>query len=141
MSLTGWMSHTTEEVMKRTAYSLSLVCMSYLLMSVQSAVYAQSKYVRSVTECGHAVYDKDTLVVENSCDITVSITWTSSGNVWGTALNIGPGGHQSTGSSRDDVNEAGGVETFTCPGDSTPVTGEGKPIGTHYKGRYACQRP
>jgi hypothetical protein len=59
----------------------------------------------------------------------------------GQPLNIGPGGHQSTGSSRDDVNEAGGVETFTYPGNSTPVTGEGKPIGTHYKGRCACQRP
>lgn len=80
------------------------------------------------------------LIVENVCDITVSISWRSSGTVWGAANSIEPAGHRGTGSSFDDVNNAGGVDLFTCPGNSTPEGTDGKPIGPHYKGEYRCRR-
>jgi hypothetical protein len=99
-----------------------------------------SDYVSGVPQCGKEVYDNNMFVVENACDIEVSITWTSPGNVWGRADGIGPGGHQGTGESRNDVNKAGGVSLYTCPGRSSPRDDQNRPIGSHYKGPYRCHR-
>jgi hypothetical protein len=126
--------------MKTIAYAFSLACAFCVLFSAGPNLHAQgSQYVRAVPNCGQQVYDQDTLTIENQCDIAVNIVWTSSGNVWGSAQ-LEPGRHQSTGSSRDDVARAGGVDLFTCPGSSTPEGTDGKFVGGHYKGEYRCKR-
>jgi hypothetical protein len=99
-----------------------------------------SGFVRPVPECGHAVNVNDTLVIENTCDIAVTIFYTSSGDISG-GKPLGPGGHSNTAYSPEAVARVGGVEVYTCPGNSTPVGPDGKPMSTHYKGgEYECHR-
>lgn len=104
--------------MKRIGFGfvfvLSILCT--LTIVTRRMVHAQNgnDYIRGYPGCGKEVYDNDMFVVENICDGTMSIDWTSAGSVWGRAQSLGPGGHQGTGNSRDDVNEAGGVDLYTC---------------------------
>jgi hypothetical protein len=128
--------------MRNLALSVLLAaCSLGPLGSSSSILHAQSsQYVRPVANCGRSAYEHNMLIVENICDITVSIKWTSYGNVWGAQNNIEPAGHRATGSSREDVDQAGGVDLFTCPGNSTPEGPDGKPLNSHYKGEYRCRR-
>jgi hypothetical protein len=127
--------------MKRIAYALKLV--GFICWLACSLHAQNSRYVKPVPECGRYYYDEsnsnNTLMIENLCSSTVSITWTSPGDVWGAAT-LGPGSHQSAGVSADHVGRSGGVELFTCPGDSGPVDPNGKAVGSHYSGSYGCQR-
>jgi hypothetical protein len=108
----------------------------------QPTAFADRRYVRGVPNCGHQAYDEGNVIVENVCDITVSITWTSSSDTcWGTALSLSPTEHRATGCTQEEVSRAGGLDLFTCPGDSGPVDEHRQPIGRHYKGEYACVAP
>jgi hypothetical protein len=98
---------------------------------------AQSS-VTPVPGCGVPQIENDTLFIVNSCGITVSATYTSSGDIWGGTL-IGPGQHARTGYSGEAVNRVGGVHVYTCPGYGTAVEPDGSAIISGYTGReYGC---
>jgi hypothetical protein len=94
--------------------------------------------VSPVPNCGRAQYQDSTLSIVNPCSITVSVTYTSLGDVSGGTV-IGPGQTQRTAYSAQAVAGAGGVHIYTCPGNGTPVEPDGTPIGSHYTGlEYGC---
>jgi hypothetical protein len=118
---------------------LTLSIVTLLPLATSSIAAQSSSFVRAVPDCGAQDWQNGHLFVLNRCDINVSVTWSSGGDVWGSA-HLGPAGSQNTGSSSEDVERAGGVDLFTCPGDSTPEDPEGRPVGAHYKGGYRCRR-
>jgi len=94
--------------------------------------------VKPVPDCSRPEIENSTLFIVNSCNITVSAVYTSSGDLWGGSL-IGPGQHHRTGYSSQAVNRVGGVSVYTCPGYATPEEPDGAPIINNYTGReYRC---
>ena len=94
--------------------------------------------IRPVPDCGRPEYLDSTLFIVNSCGLTVSVVYTSLGEVWGGTM-IAAGRGDRTAYSREAVNNAGGVSVYTCPGNGTPVQPDGTPIMAHYTGReYGC---
>jgi len=94
--------------------------------------------VSPVPGCGRAQYEDGTLIIVNPCGMTVSVTYTSFGDVSGGTV-IGPGQTHRTAWSGEAVARAGGVSVYTCPGNGTPVEPDGTPIVNRYTGRpYAC---
>jgi hypothetical protein len=101
-------------------------------------VVAQNSSVKPVPDCGRPEIENGTLFIVNSCNITVSAVYTSSGDLWGGSL-IGPGQHLRTAYSSEAVNRVRGVSVYTCPGYATPEEPDGAPIINHYTGReYRC---
>jgi len=124
----------------RSIYSVLLLVCIYSLIRMPAAVHAQdSLFVEGVPQCGLSTYENGFLVVVNACNTRVSITWTSPGDVWGSA-NLGPRERQNTGQSGDAVRRAGGVALFTCPDYSSPEEPQGRPLEPHYRGPYRCRR-
>jgi hypothetical protein len=119
----------------------SIALIALLLGSFITPTVAQnSKYVSPVPNCGGQSYERYLgLVIGNRCNIQVTITWTSPGDIWGTA-HLGPGGSQGTNASAEHVQRAGGVDLYVCPGDSSPVDPDDRFIGSHYRGEYRCKR-
>jgi hypothetical protein len=98
-----------------------------------------SGYVRPVPECGRQEFRDNTLFIVNTCDINVTVFYTSSGDVSG-GMPLGPGEHGRTGFSSEAAQHVGGVDIYTCPGDATPLDLNGTAMSTHYKGAYLCHR-
>jgi hypothetical protein len=98
-----------------------------------------SNFVPGVPQCGQSTYVNGYFTVVNACEIAVTITWTSAGDVWG-AANLGPRGQSNTGQTASNVSRAGGVDLFTCPGITGAEDTQGNPVGTHYKGPYRCRK-
>ena len=97
--------------------------------------------VSPVPDCGRAQYEDDTLIIVNPCSITVSVTYTSFGDVSGGTV-IASGQSARTAYSREAVNRVGGVRVYTCPGNGTPVQPDSSPIIGHYMGlEYGCHGP
>lgn len=94
--------------------------------------------VNPVPKCGNPQIQNDTLFIVNPCSITVNVTYTSSGDIWGGTL-IGPGQSARTAYSGEHVNQVGGVHVYTCPGYETPVQPDGIAIVDNYTGpEYGC---
>lgn len=117
--------------------TLALLALVALTMTARQAQTQIPKYVQGVPMCGHVAWQNDVANVENSCSSEVTIAWTSSGSCWGTIIKLPSGARKSTGCAQKDLG-GGELEIFTCPGDSTPVDRNGKPIYQHYSGEYAC---
>jgi hypothetical protein len=102
------------------------------------AVAQNANFVRPVPQCGRPVLeDGDTLFIDNACGISVTVFYTSSGDIWG-GKPLGPWEHGRTAYSGEAVRRVGGVHTYTCPGDATPVALDGGRILDHYAGQYRC---
>lgn len=95
--------------------------------------------VTPVPDCGIPQIQSDTVMIVNPCGITVNVTFTSSGEIWGGTL-IGPGQSASTGQSTEALSSGGGLHVYTCPGYGTPVQPDGSAIvNGNYTGlRYGC---
>jgi hypothetical protein len=99
---------------------------------------AAQNSITPVPDCGRPEYRDNTLFIVNSCGLTVSVVYTSLGDVWGGTM-IARGRGDRTAYSLEAVNNAGGVSVYTCPGSGTPVQPDGTPIMAHYTGRvYGC---
>lgn len=97
-----------------------------------------SGYVNALPNCGQEVYENDgALAIENKCNVAVTVFYTSLGDVWG-GKPLSPGEHSRTAYDRAAVVRAGGIEVYTCPGNSTPVQPNGSELGYHYRGEYKC---
>lgn len=131
------MSITGEVTM--TNHHTSVLCLIAVVLFGGLAVAQNS--VKPVPECGNPQIQNDTLFIVNPCSITVNVTYTSSGDIWGGTL-IGPGQQARTAYSGEAVNRVGGVHVYTCPGDGTPVQPvqpDGSAIISGYRGRvYGC---
>lgn len=94
--------------------------------------------VNPVPRCVDLQIQNDTLFIVNSCDITVNVTYTSRGDIWGGML-ISPGQSARTAYTGEHVSQVGGVHVYTCPGYGTPVQPDGSAIISDYTGReYGC---
>lgn len=98
-----------------------------------------SGYVRAVPECGRQEFSNNTLFIVNICSISVTVVFTSSGDVSG-GMPLGPGEHGRTGFSSEAAQRVGGVDVFTCPGNATPLDLNGRALSIHYRGEYLCHR-
>jgi len=107
--------------------------------SSSSALGQGSRYVDAVPQCARFEYRNTALFIVNLCMTDIFVNFTSSGSVWG-AAHIAANDSNNTGSFSSDVNRAGGVVLFACPGYSTPVDPQGVPFGHDYKGEYRCNR-
>lgn len=123
--------------MKPKLTTLALLALVALTMTARQAQPQSPKYAQGVPMCGHVAWRNDYADVVNSCNSEVTIAWTSRGSCFGTAIDLASGAHRGTGCSQKDLG-GGELEIFTCPGDSTPVDRNGRPIYQHYSGEYAC---
>ena len=120
-----------------------LVCVLCWMALTRPALYAEgnSQYVRPVAGCGHYGYDgNDSLIISNTCDIDITVTFSSAGDVWGTK-HLGPSEAQYSGWGHKEVDRSGGsIDVYACPGNSTPQRPDGRSIMGHYRGEYICHR-
>jgi hypothetical protein len=116
---------------------IDVLCLISLALLAGTAIAQDS--VKPVPGCGAPQIQDGTLFIVNSCNITVSVTYTSLDDVWGGTL-IGPGQSARTAYSAEAVNRVGGVHVYTCPGYGTPVQPDGSPImaGNYTGSVYGC---
>jgi hypothetical protein len=106
----------------------------------------EQTYDRGLNQCTRTQYDPSVaaLYIVNSCNVAVTVDFTSnSGNAWGEA-NIGPNsrGSVATFGMGYDPRRDGAVWLFTCPKGDTPVMPGGNPWMSHnYRGDYLCLHP
>lgn len=100
----------------------------------------QVQYVRAIPQCGRTQYVGSDYFVLNTCNIKVTITVTSDGPLWGTAI-LDPGERQLfSGMGIDSPRKSGVISLYTCPGYATPVTPDGRQLTRNYHGAYTCQQ-
>ena len=120
---------------------LAVMAILFCLFACTDSIHSATRYVRGVPNCGHTQYDgHGNLYLFNSCDITVTITFTNErgGPVWGTTK-LAPGERQQlAGMGMGSREDNGEIYLYPCPGDSTPIDPNGKAIGSRYHGPYSC---
>jgi hypothetical protein len=105
-------------------------------LAAQPAPQEENQYVRGVPQCGQSQYDnRGNFYLINTCNIKVTITFTSNGIAWGTT-SVAPGERQLTETiGLADQRSNGVISIYTCPGDSNPVLPNGQPFpGHNYRG-------
>jgi hypothetical protein len=109
----------------------------------QGPALAQDRhYTPGVPQCSHSEYDSrrssDYWLI-NTCDTKVYVHVTSDGPLWG-AISLAPGERRlfETGDAASP-KKSGEITLYTCPGESVPVTPEGKYLDHSYHGSYVCK--
>jgi hypothetical protein len=109
--------------------------------SMQAQKYVQPTF----NNCIRQYYDPQAynwLAFQNTCGRALSVTFVSrnsGGSVWGTMDSLGPGQHDNTGHSRQEVEDAGGAEIYVCPKGYQPVDSADRPVGTRYLTEFSCK--
>jgi hypothetical protein len=101
------------------------------------------QYVQAVQQCARTQYENQgaTLWVVNSCNIAITVEFTSdSGNTWG-QVDVGPSHRTavSTIAMGYSPQKDGTVYLFACPKGSQPVLPNGSYfLARNYKGQFRC---
>lgn len=105
-----------------------------------------SRFVTPLSvSCVRAFYDPQMynwLAFENTCTVSMHLTFIFATEQSGSAMDLGPGRHDSTGDSAGDVRGRLGdaYKVFPCPAGSYAVNPGGRSGVTYSSTTYQCQR-
>jgi hypothetical protein len=110
----------------------------------KSAQGSSFHFLSGLPQCTRTQYEPGDLWIVNSCNVAVTVAFTSdSGNIWGLKPDIAPGARSNIASMGFyNPQKDGRVYLFTCPKGASPVMPDGDPFSSLrlYKGQFTCKQ-